>query len=228
MKLIYYGHSAFMLQTNGTNILVDPFISGNPHTEGVITADQLNPDIILLTHAHGDHFGDTVDIARRSGALVVANAEIAQYLSERHEHGNVRGMNTGGSWSFDWGRVTMTDARHSSSFPDGTYGGNPNGFVVQAEGRTVYAMGDTSPFAEMAWIAEDFEIDLALIPIGDCYTMGPEMSVRAANLTKASRFVPIHFNTFPAIDVDVSAWEAFMAKAGHETLVLPPGEETEV
>ncbi len=217
-----------MLQTQGTKILVDPFISGNRHAEGVVTAKELNPDVILLTHAHGDHFGDTVDIARRSDALVVATFEVVQYLSERHEYQNVKGMNTGGSVSFEWGRVTLTHARHSSSFPDGTYGGSAHGFMVQADGRTVYAMGDTSPFIEMAWLAEDYKIDLALIPIGDCFTMGPEMSIRAADLIKASLFVPIHYDTFPAIEVDVSAWASLMANSGHETLILAPGVETEV
>lgn len=127
MTITYFGHSALQIETNGTTLLVDPFITGNGLAEGVVTADELNPDVILLTHAHGDHWGDTPAIAERTGALVVANFEITSYLGRVHGYENTHPMNTGGSWTFDWGRVTQTYARHSSSFPDGTYGGNPLG-----------------------------------------------------------------------------------------------------
>ena len=207
MELTYFGHSAFQIDVDGTKILVDPFITGNPLADGVATADSLSPDYILLTHAHGDHWGDTPDIALRSNAIVVANFEITQYLSQKFGHERVQPLNTGGSWEFEWGRVTQTDARHSSSFPDGTYGGNPNGFLIEAEGKTIYALGDTSPFAEMAWIGDDYSIDLALMPIGDCFTMGPRLSVRAADLIRPSLTVPIHYNTFPTIEVETSKWE---------------------
>lgn len=224
MELTYFGHSAFQIDVDGTKILVDPFITGNPLADGVATADSLSPDYILLTHAHGDHWGDTPDIALRSNAIVVANFEITQYLSQKFGHERVQPLNTGGSWEFEWGRVTQTDARHSSSFPDGTYGGNPNGFLIEAEGKTIYALGDTSPFAEMGWIGDDYSIDLALMPIGDCFTMGPRLSVRAADLIRPSLTVPIHYNTFPTIEVETSKWEEMMNEAGYATRVLRPGE----
>lgn len=228
MKLTYFGHSAFQIETNGTTILVDPFITGNPLAEGVVTADELTPDYILLTHAHGDHWGDTVDIAARSNAVVTANFEITQYLAQNHGHERVQPLNTGGSWTFDWGRVTLTDAKHSSSFPDGTYGGNPNGYVIEAEGKTIYALGDTSPFAEMAWIGEDFSVDIALVPIGDCFTMGPAQSIRAVDMIRPALTIPVHFNTFPLIEVDTGDWENMMADAGHPTRVLAPGETLDI
>ncbi|GIV60979.1 metal-dependent hydrolase [Rhodocaloribacter litoris] len=224
MKLTYFGHSAFQIETGDTTILVDPFLTGNPHTEGVVQAGDLNPDVILLTHAHGDHWGDTPDIARRTGAQVVANFEITQYLQKQHGHENVLPMNTGGSWTFAWGRVTQTYARHSSSFPDGTYGGNPNGYLLHIEGKCVYALGDTCPFAEMAWIGEDHTVDVALMPIGDCFTMGPEDSIRAARLIRPGLVIPIHYGTFPLIEVDVEAWARRMRTAGFEPKVLKPGE----
>ncbi len=227
MTLTFFGHSAFMLNHSDVSVLVDPFISDNPLAQGVVTEGELNPDFILLTHAHGDHWGDTVSIAARSGAQVVSNFEIATYLTEKHGYENVLGMNTGGSASFEWGRITVTDARHSSSFPDGTYGGNPVGFIIEIGGKIVYAMGDTCPFPEMAWYAEDFDIDVALMPIGDCFTMGPESSIRAANMTKAGIFIPIHHSTFPPIQVDMPAWEKLMMRAGHATSVLAPGGSIE-
>ena len=223
MKLTYFGHSAFQIETNGTTVLFDPFITGNPHTDGVVTADDLNPDVILLTHAHGDHWGDTLDIAKRTGALLVANYEITSY-AQNHGHANVQPMNTGGSWTFDWGTVTQTYARHSSSFPDGTYGGNPNGYLVYIEGRCIYAAGDTCPFAEMAWIGEDNPVDVALLPIGDCFTMGPKDAVRAARMVNPALTIPLHYDTFPLIEVDTDAWVALMADAGLATRVLAPGE----
>ena len=223
MKLTYFGHSAFQIETNGATLLFDPFITGNPHTEGVVAAGDLNPDVILLTHAHGDHWGDTLDIARRTGALIVANYEITTY-AQSHGHNNVQPMNTGGAWTFDWGSVKQTYARHSSSFPNGAYGGNPNGYLIFVEGRCIYAAGDTSPFAEMAWIGEDHPVDVALLPIGDCFTMGPKDSVRAARMIKPALTIPIHYNTFPLIEVDTDAWAAMMVDAGFATRVLAPGE----
>lgn len=227
MKLTYFGHSALMIETGGHKLLFDPFISGNPLADGVITAADLNPDVILLTHAHGDHWGDTLDIARRAGALIVANFEITSY-AQRHGHELVQPLNTGGSWDFAWGRLTQTHARHSSSFPDGTYGGNPNGYLLFAEGKCVYNTGDTSPFAEMAWIGEDHRVDVALMPIGDCFTMGPSGAVRAAQLIKPELTIPLHFNTFPLIEVDTDSWENQMATAGFATRVLNPGEHLPV
>lgn len=228
MKLTYFGHSAFQLETGSTTILVDPFISENPLTAGIVSADDLNPDVILLTHAHGDHWGDTPEIAVRSGAVVVANFEITQYLSSRNGYDNVQPMNTGGSWVFDWGRVTQTWARHSSSFPDGTYGGNPGGYVIEAQGKCIYAAGDTSPFEEMKWIGQDFDIDLALLPIGDCFTMGPRGSLRAAALINARLIMPIHYNTFALIEVDVLEWQGAMADQGQATVVLSAGESLNI
>ncbi len=228
MKLTFFGHSAFQIETAGATILVDPFITDNPLATDVISEGDLNPDAILLTHAHGDHWGDTPAIAKRSGAVVVANFEITQYLTKHHGHENVQPMNTGGGWSFDWGRVTQTWARHSSSFPDGAYGGNPGGFIIESEGKCIYAAGDTSPFQEMKWIGQDYSIDLALLPVGDCFTMGLRESVRAASLLNAARFMPIHYDTFPLIEADTDEWQDMMAESGHETVVLSPGESIEV
>jgi len=228
MQLTFFGHSAFQLQVGGHSILIDPFITGNPLAEGIVTADDLSPDTILLTHAHGDHWGDTPSIASRTGALVVANFEITQYLASRHGHENVQPLNTGGGVDLGWGRVTNTWARHSSSFLDGTYGGNPGGFIIEAGGKCLYVAGDTSPFAEMAWIGEDFDIDVAVLPIGDCFTMGHEGSVRAASMLNAGRIVPCHYNTFPPIETDTVVWSTRMTAAGQTPHVLAPGQTLDI
>ena len=223
MKLTYFGHSAFQIETNGTTILCDPFITGNKHTESVITPGELNPDVILLTHAHGDHWGDTMDIAKRTGAQLVANFEIIQYAGNNgYDHGQP--MNTGGAWQFEWGKVIQTYARHSSSFPDGTYGGNPNGYILHIEDKCIYNTGDTCPFYEMNTIGQEHDVDLCLMPIGDCFTMGPEKSVDAARMIKPALTIPLHYDTFPFIEVDVEAWAEMMLTAGFETKVLRPGE----
>ena len=227
MKVTYYGHSCFQIETGGRVLLFDPFITGNLHSKGVVAAKDLNPEAIILTHAHGDHWGDTLDIAKRTGALLVGNFEITSY-AQRQGHDVVQPMNTGGSWTFDWGDLTQTYARHSSSFPDGTYGGNPNGYLLFAEGRCVYNTGDTSPFAEMAWIGEDHAVDLALMPIGDCFTMGPAGAVRAARMIQPRLTVPLHYNTFPLIEVDTGAWAARMEAVGLAARVLSPGDTLEL
>lgn len=224
MELTFFGHAAFQLKTDDVTLLFDPFITGNPLAASVITADDLNPDVILLTHAHGDHWGDTAPIALRTGALLVANYEICEYIKREHGHPRVHAMNTGGSWTFDWGKVTFVQATHSSSFPDGTYGGCPNGLVLHVGGKCIYNLGDTGPFAEMAWIGEEHEIDVALMPVGDCFTMGPRGAIRAASMLKPKLSIPMHYDTFPPIEIDMPEWEGGMADKGFETKVLAPGE----
>lgn len=228
MQLTYFGHSAFQIETAGIKLLFDPFITGNPLAEGVVKAEDLHPDVILLTHAHGDHWGDTPSIAERSGALVVGNFEITEYLRRVHNYPRVHAMNTGGCWTFDWGTVYQTYARHSSSFPDGTYGGNPNGYILELEGKIIYNLGDTGPFSEMSWIGEDYNVDLALMPIGDCFTMGPTGAVRAAEMIKPKLSVPLHYDTFPPIEVDTSEWTERMGAKGFATKIVAPGETISV
>ena len=224
MTLTFYGCAAFEMRTGDTTLLIDPFITGNPQAEGVVRADDLHADAIFLTHAHQDHLGDAPAIARRTGALVVGNYEIASYFRREYGHENVLAMNTGGFCSFDWGRVLQTDARHSSSFPDGTYGGNPNGFVFWIKGKVIYHLGDTCSFAEMAWIGEDFDVDLALVPIGDLLTMGLTDSLRAVRMIRPALTIPMHYDTFPGIEADVGEWEGLMQEAGFETRRMDFGE----
>jgi L-ascorbate metabolism protein UlaG (beta-lactamase superfamily) len=228
MELTYYGHSVLQIKTNDTTLLFDPFITGNSLAEQVVSPDDLNPDVILLTHAHFDHWGNTPEIAARTGALVVANHEIGEYIKREHNHPRVHTMNTGGCWTFDWGRVVMTYARHSSSFPDGTYGGNPNGYILYLEDKCLYNLGDTAPFSEMAWIGEEHEIDVALMPIGDCFTMGIGGAVQSGTMLNPKLSIPLHFDTFPPIEVDTHEWVERMGTKGLAAKVLKPGETISV
>lgn len=224
MKLTYFGHSAFQLDVGGAIVQIDPFITDNPLASAVTSAERLEADAILLTHAHGDHFGDTPAIAARTGALVVSNYEITQYMASRHGHENTQPLNTGGKIDLPWGRVTYTWVRHSSSFPDGTYGGNPGGFIIEAEGKCLYISGDTAPFFEMTWIGETHDIDVAVLPIGDVFTMGHDGSIRAAGMLGAGMIVPCHYNTFPPIETDTEAWSERMRASGQTPHVMDPGQ----
>ncbi len=224
MTFTYYGHSALRIQAKGVDLLIDPYLSDNPLAQGIVDIDTLKPDAILVTHAHGDHWGDTPAIAAASGALVVGNYEVATYIEQRHDHTNTLGLNIGGGADLPWGRVTMTHALHSSSFPDGSYGGNPGGFIIEIEEKVIYHAGDTAPFAEMAWIGEEYAIDVAFIPVGDVFTMGPRTSLRAAGMLRANLYVPIHHGTFPPIVIDTSAWARLFEEKGHRARVLAPGE----
>lgn len=228
MELTFFGHAALQIRTDDTTILVDPFITGNPLAESVVSVSDLEPDVILLTHAHGDHWGDTPAIAERTGALVVANFEITEYIRKHHGHENVLAMNTGGAAGFSWGRVTQTHARHSSSFPDGTYGGNPCGYLIEAVGRCIYVAGDTSAFAEMAWIGEENDVSVALLPVGDTFTMGPRASVRAIRMLDPAVVIPTHYNTFPPVRIDVDEWARMVHDNGFIARVLQPGESMTV
>lgn len=202
MKVSYHGHSIVKVQTKGKTILIDPFITGNKLTD--LDPKTVDADLILLTHGHNDHVGDTVEIAKRTGAVVVALNELAVYLGrtgiETHP------MNIGGAHEFEFGRVKFTQAFHGSSYEeeDGTfiYTGMPGGILLTVEGKTIYHVGDTALFSDLKMIGELNDIDLAFVPIGDNFTMGPEDALIAADWINAKIVVPVHFNTFPVIEQD--------------------------
>lgn len=202
MQITWYGHSCVGIETQGTKILIDPFFTGNPQAS--ISAEEVEADYILLTHGHGDHYGDTTSIAKRTGATVVGNFEVGNYaLAQGVEH--VHQMHIGGSFAFPFGRVKMTIAHHGSSMPDGSYGGNPAGLLLTIEDKVIYHAGDTGLFYDMKLIGEA-GIDLAILPIGDNFTMGPEDALRSVQFLTPKRVLPVHYNTFPVIEVDAQAW----------------------
>ena len=217
MKCTFYGHSCFLLQTEHHALLFDPFISQNPLAKD-IDIDALNPDYILISHAHGDHIADVEHIAKRSGSTIIANFEIVNYFAEKGIDGFA--MNSGGSHEFPFGTVTMTHAYHSSSFPDGTYGGNPNGFLFQAEGKCVFYSGDTALSSDFALLGERYAIDLAILPIGNVFTMDHIDAERACSMLKAKNCMGVHFDTFPPIKIDHDSVQTYMNLKG-QAFFLP-------
>jgi L-ascorbate metabolism protein UlaG (beta-lactamase superfamily) len=224
-RVQWLGHSCLLFESGGKHVLVDPFLTGNP--KAAAKADEVPADLILVSHGHGDHVGDAVAIARRTGAKIVCNYEISLWLEKKQgmpAH-QVVGMQHGGGATFEGiGRVKLTLAFHGSALPDGSNGGNPCGFLIRfVDGVTVYDAADTSLFGDMALIGEE-GLDLATLPIGDFYTMGPDDAVRAVGLLKPKRVLPIHYNTFPLISQDGQAWAARVRETtGVEAVVLEPG-----
>lgn len=226
MKLTFYGHSAVMAETNGKKVLFDPFISGNGQCH--VSADDVDADVILLTHGHNDHVGDTVPIAKRNNALVVGLAEVATYMGWQGL--NTHPMSIGGAHEFDFGKVKFTQAFHGSSFTEDenkniVYLGMPAGILLQAEGKTIFHAGDTGLFSDMKLIGERNDIDVAFLPIGDNFTMGPEDAAVAAEWLQAKTVVPIHYNTFPVIEQDP---HAFVDSLKGDGKVLTSGESIEL
>jgi L-ascorbate metabolism protein UlaG (beta-lactamase superfamily) len=221
MDIRFLGHAAFALEHDGTTVLVDPFLTGNP--KAAVSADEVSADVILLTHGHGDHFGDTVGIAKRTGATVVAIVEIAQELGEEGLE-SVLDPNIGGTVEFDWGSVRLTPAWHTSTTPKGTVN-VPAGLVIELGGKRIYHLGDTALFSDLALPKRRGHLDVAIVPIGGHYTMDRFDAVVAAELVGADQVIPCHYDTFPPIETDAQAFKADVQNAGYaEVIVLAPGE----
>lgn len=229
LKITWHAQSAFSLDDGKTSVLVDPFISGNPAS--TTDPDTLNPSTIILTHAHNDHVGDTVAIAKRTGATVIATFELANYIASQGVE-NVVGGNHGGTIAFEGGTTKFTPAWHTSSYaaPDGSVvaPGVPAGHVIRFGGKTVYHAGDTSLFLDMQLIGEE-GLDVAILPIGDHFTMGPKDAVRAVKMLNAGTVIPCHYNTFPAIEQDANAFKADVEReTAAKAVILQPGESVDI
>jgi len=225
VKLTYYGHACFAIEGGGAVLIIDPFLSGNPMA--AVQAADVNPDYILVSHGHGDHLGDAIPIAQRSGATIISNFEIATYCQQQGVE-SVHPLHIGGGFNFPFGRVQLTIAHHGSALPDGSYGGNPAGFLLTIEGQTIYHACDTGLFYDMKLIGEKGVV-VAILPIGDNFTMGPDDALRAVKLIKPQVVIPIHYNTFDIIRQDP---QAFAQRVEQETaaqcIILKPGESYEL
>jgi len=222
MQVTYFGHSCFLVETAGTRLVLDPFFTGNPVCS--TKAADIKCDYVLVSHGHEDHSCDALELAQRCGATIIANFEIAEYFAAKGAKAHA--MNPGGGFNFPFGRVKLTLAHHTSSFEAGLapiYMGAPCGLLIQAEGRTLYHAGDTALFLDMQLIGRA-GLDLALLPIGDNFTMGPDDALTALDFLKPKLAVPMHYNTWPVIAQDAAAFARRAAQAGHEVKVLSPGD----
>lgn len=203
VRITWHGHSTFSIDFDSVKVVVDPFFAPN-NPAAKVNVGEVEADFILQTHGHPDHSTDTVALAKRTNAQVIANFEICNWLIAKG-HENVWAMNTGGAYDFPFGRVKMTYALHSSSLPDGSYGGNPGGFIVTTPTHNIYIAGDTGLFSDMKFIG-NFGIDLAIIPTGDNFTMGPEDALAALDFLSPNNVMPCHYNTWPPIAQDMQSW----------------------
>jgi L-ascorbate metabolism protein UlaG (beta-lactamase superfamily) len=223
MKLTYFGHSCFQVEIKGKKILFDPFISYNELAKDV-QLESIAPDYIFLSHGHADHVADAISIAQRTGCKVVAAYEVHEWLNKQGIS-NTHPMNTGGKWLFDFGTVKCVVAHHSSGLPDGSYGGNPMGFVFSTDEGNFYYSGDTALTLDMQLIPGWARLDFAVLPIGDNFTMDVADAVRCADFISCTKIVGVHYNTFGFIKIDTEAAIANFAKSG-KTLLLPAINET--
>ena len=226
MKITYHGHSALsFLLKDGTRLIIDPFLSQNPLAD--ISEKDVQADYVLVTHGHDDHVGDTVEIAKNNQAMVISIVEICSFVASQGVE-KTHGLNIGGGFDFPFGRVTLTHAQHSSGYEkDGQmiYMGEPAGLLLQVEGKTIYHAGDTADCSDLALLGEKVPIDVACLPIGDNFTMGPDDAVSAAKRLKAKTVIPIHYNTFEVIKQDPNA---FVEKLPGIGKVMEIGETIEV
>jgi len=222
MEVTFYGHSCFLINIRDTNILFDPFISGNENAKG-IEIDSIKADYILLSHGHQDHILDALTIAKNNDATIVSNYEIISWY-EKQGYDKGQPLNQGGSWKFNFGKVKFVNAVHSSGLPDGSYGGNPGGFIVTVGETEIYFAGDTALTLDMELIGLYNLIDLAFLPIGDCFTMGIDDAVIAADYIKCDQIVGMHYDTFPPIKIDKTEAKTKFEDAGKELILFEIGE----
>ncbi len=220
--LTFLGHGSWAIKSGDSNVLLDPFLTDSPVAP--CTADSLDADHILVTHGHFDHVADVASIANRTGATVIAMVEVAQWFANEQQVQSTVGMNLGGTVQLPFGSAKMTPAFHSSELPDGSYGGVAGGFLMKFAEGTVYFAGDTALFSDMQLIGK-VGIDIAVLPIGDHFTMGPDDALEAVKLLQPKRVVPNHYNTWPPISQDAVAWaERVKTETDAEPVVLDPGE----
>ncbi len=221
-KFIWYGHGTFGLETGGYKVLVDPYFTDNPAAS--TTAGDLAADFIVVSHGHGDHIADAVDIAKRTGALTIANFEIVNWLGGQGLE-KLHPQHIGGGHNHPFGYLKLTHALHGSGLPDGSYGGSPAGLLLKTnEGEKIYMACDTGLFASMKLIGEE-GIDLAVLPIGDNFTMGPDDALRAVKMIQPKNVIPVHYNTWPLIEQDPFAWAARVEdETDAKAHVLQPGD----
>ena len=225
MKISFYGHASLGIEVGGKHIIVDPYITANPLANH-INIETLQADYILLTHAHGDHILDAEVIAKRTGAVIVSNPEIAGHYSKKGLQAHP--MNHGGSWKFDFGRVKYVNAIHSSSFPDGSYGGNPGGFVIEGEHKNIYIAGDTALTWDMKLIPMSTKLDLAIFPIGDNFTMGIEDAIIASDFVECDKILGTHYDTFGYIEINKEeAIKQFFDK-GKDLMLIGIGDSIDI
>lgn len=220
LKLTYLSHSSFMLSDGEYTVVIDPFVTGNPNAP--VAMDSLKPDFIVLTHAHGDHLGDAIQLAKDNDSMIIAVNELANYVAS---HGvKAHNMHIGGGWNFPFGRLKFTIAHHGSSTPDGMYMGEPAGVVITIGGKTVYHAGDTGIFLDMKLIGELNAIDVYMAPIGDNFTMGIDDAVKSVEFVNPKLAIPMHYNTFPVIAADPNTFKNKVENLGKEARVLDFGE----
>ncbi len=225
MKITFYGHACLGIQINDVNILVDPFISGNPKATH-IDVNSLKADFILLTHAHQDHTLDVETIAKRTDAIIVSNFEITEYYGNKGF--SFHPMNLGGSWDFEFGTVKYVNAIHTSSFPDGTYGGQPGGFVIEGERKNIYIAGDTALTMDMKLIPMRTKLDLAILPIGSNFTMDVDDAIIASDFVQCDKVLGCHFDTFGYIEINHDEAKRKFFDKNKDLMLLEIGESIEL
>ncbi len=222
-KLTYLSHSAWLIENGRYTIAIDPFLEGNPLAK--TKPDEIMADFIVVTHAHGDHLGDAIPMAKASGGTIISNFEIVNYCSA--QGATAHPLHIGGGRDFPFGRVKLTPAWHGSSFPDGSYGGTPAGCLMHIDGKTIYHTGDTGLFLDMQLIGEMDPVDILLVNIGDNFTMGIRDAVKAVDLVKPKLAIPMHYKTFDVIDVDPDEFATKVRASGGEARVLGINESIE-
>ncbi|REE07910.1 L-ascorbate metabolism protein UlaG (beta-lactamase superfamily) [Winogradskyella pacifica] len=225
MKITFYGHAALGIQIKDIHILVDPFITGNDKASK-IDIDMLKADYILVTHAHQDHILDVEAIAKRTGAIIISNFEIVTHFQNKDLEGHP--MNHGGSWDFEFGNLKYVNAIHTSSFPDGSYGGQPGGFIIEGEHKTIYIAGDTALTMDMKLIPMQTKLDLAILPIGDNFTMGIDDAILASDFVECDKILGYHFDTFGYIEINHEEAKRKFFDKGKDLMLLEIGERIEL